>query len=104
MYKKYNYYKSVKKKTDMMFDELNFREHMESQDSLFIETNKQKFYNLMLNICNQVIYDDFYYLLSADDVLFIENFQIDKNFELIIDRLKDDIFKRIEIEMRDCDD
>lgn len=100
MNKSYSYYGSVKNKTDSMFYELNFEQYMTSKEIMLIDIYKQKFYNLILNLCNQLIYNS-YYTLTKDDLLFIEKFEIDKKFDYILEKLKEDVLKMINISKLD---
>lgn len=82
----YDYYKSVKEKTD----KLSLKIFKEDNEIL-----KAKLYNLVLNLCNQVIYD-FTYVLTKDDLFFIADYDINvhellNNFVVDIVKIKNQI-------------
>lgn len=64
---KYDYYKSVKEKSDKLALTI-----FKQNDEIL----KAKLYNLVLNLCNQVIYD-FTYVLTKEDLFFIADYNID---------------------------
>jgi uncharacterized protein YbcC (UPF0753/DUF2309 family) len=68
----YEYYKTVKEKTDKMYYDLlkkyNFR-------NINDDILKQKLFNLVINLCNQVVYDTTY-TFSQDDFDFIKDYNI----------------------------
>lgn len=64
---KYDYYKSVKEKSDKVALTI-----FKQNDEIL----KAKLYNLVLNLCNQVIYD-FTYVLTKEDLFFIADYNID---------------------------
>ena len=61
---KYDYYKSVKEKSDKLALTI-----FKQNDEIL----KAKLYNLVLNLCNQVIYD-FTYVLTKEDLFFIADY------------------------------
>ncbi len=76
----YDYYKSVKEKTDKISLKI-----FKKNDEIL----KSKLYNLVLNLCNQVIYD-FTYVLSSDDLFFIADNNI--NIYELLDLFVEDIY------------
>lgn len=77
----YDYYKAVKEKTD----KLSIKIFKEDNEIL-----KSKLYNLVLNLCNQVIYD-FTYILTKDDLFFIADYNI--NVHKLLNNFVEDIAK-----------
>lgn len=77
---KYDYYKSVKEKSDKLSFEI-----FGKNDEIF----KSKLYNLILNLCNQVIYD-FTYILTKEDLYFIADHNI--NIHKLLDNFVIDIY------------
>lgn len=80
----YDYYKSVKEKSDKIALEIFGKND---------EILKAKLYNLVLNLCNQVIYD-FTYVLTKDDLFFLADYNINvykllNNFVVDICKLKE---------------
>ena len=80
----YDYYKSVKEKSD----KLSIKIFGKNDEIL-----KARLYNLVLNLCNQVIYD-FTYVLTKDDLFFIADYNIDvykllDNFVVDISKIKE---------------
>lgn len=78
---KYDYYKAVKEKSDHLALEIFGKND---------EILKSKLYNLVLNLCNQVIYD-FVYVLTKDDLYFIVDNDI--NVHQLIENFVEDIVK-----------
>lgn len=77
----YDYYKSVKEKSDRISLKI-FRK----DDEIL----KSKLYNLVLNLCNQVVYD-FTYILTKEDLFFISDYNI--NIYELLDDFVEDIAK-----------
>ncbi len=93
---KYNYYQSVKIKSDQMYDEvIGYRVEKDSPLEAIL---KAKLYNLVLNICNQVV-NDYTYTFTNDDFDFIIEYNI--NLEDIIQRFRDDVIKEITLNPRE---
>lgn len=78
----YNYYKEVKIKSDMLALEYNIED----------EFDKSKFYNLILNLCNQIIYN-YTYVFTDADLFFIADYNI--NLTKVLAVFNDDILKQI---------
>ena len=78
----YNYYKVVQEKTNKISKEI-----FKDKNSPILE---QKLYNLILNICNQVIYD-YTYVFTKEDLFLIADFDI--NIYNVLEDFKDDIVK-----------
>lgn len=66
----YNYYESVKGKTEKLYYKY-FSKNDKYNEYIAIE----KLYNLILNICNQEIYDCVY-TFTKDDLYFIADYKI----------------------------
>lgn len=77
----YDYYKQVKIKSDKIALKYNITD----------EFNKSRFYNLILNLCNQVIYN-YTYIFTLDDLFFISDYDI--NLIDVLDKFLDDILKQ----------
>ncbi len=67
----YNYYESVKIKTEKLYYKYFCKNLGKYNDYVIIE----KLYNLVLNICNQEIYDCIY-TFTKDDLYFIADYNI----------------------------
>lgn len=78
----YNYYMEVSKKIKRISKEI-FKE----ENNQILE---QKLYNLVINICNQVIYNC-KYSFTKDDLYFIVDYDID--IHLVVEEFKEDIIK-----------
>ena len=78
----YNYYKEVKIKSDQIALDYNITD----------EFNKSRFYNLILNLCNQIVYN-YTYVLTTSDLYFIADYNI--NLIVVLDNFRDDIIKQI---------
>lgn len=78
----YNYYKEVKIKSDNLAIEYNITD----------EFNKSRFYNLILNLCNQIIYN-YTYVFTESDLYFIADYNI--NLVQVLDKFREDILKQI---------
>ncbi len=95
--RRYNYYKEIKNKTNEIYHKFNLVEYIKKDnngryDSLLETVVKEKLYNLILNICNQIIYD-YNYVFSKDDLYFIEKFEIDKIFDYIVEFIIEDVVR-----------
>lgn len=82
----YDYYKSVKEKSDKLAIKIFGKND---------EILKARLYNLVLNLCNQVIYD-FTYVLTKDDLFLIADYNINvykllDNFVIDICKIKEQI-------------
>lgn len=78
----YNYYKEVKIKSDVLASEYNIED----------EFDKSRFYNLILNLCNQIIYN-YTYVFTDADLFFIADYNI--NLMQVLAVFNDDILKQI---------
>ena len=78
----YNYYKEVKIKSDKIALDYNITD----------EFNKSRLYNLILNLCNQIVYN-YTYVLTTADLYFIADYNI--NLIVVLDNFRDDIIKQI---------
>ena len=83
---KYDYYSVIKEKTDKIAEKI-----YNSYDEIF----KAKLYNLVLNMCNQFVYD-YTYIFSKQDLYFIADYNI--NIHKLLDDFRLDILKMREIE------
>ena len=77
----YNYYEKVKIKSDKIALEYNITD----------EFNKSRLYNLILNLCNQIVYN-YTYVLTKADLFFIADYNI--NILVVLDNFRDDIIKQ----------
>ncbi len=77
----YNYYKEVKIKSDKIAIKYNITD----------EFNKSKLYNLILNLCNQIIYN-YTYIFTNSDLFFIADYNID--LINVLDEFREDILKQ----------
>lgn len=77
----YDYYKEVKIKSDKIALEYN----------IIDEFNKLRLYNLILNLCNQIVYN-YTYIFTTSDLYFIADYNI--NIMNVIDRFREDILKQ----------
>ena len=75
----YNYYKEVKIKSDKI---------------ALDEFNKSRLYNLILNLCNQIVYN-YTYVLTTADLYFIADYNI--NLIIVLDNFREDIIKQISL-------
>ena len=81
----YDYYESIRLKTDEFC-----KNKLYTNNKLEYIIKKEKLYNLMLNLCNQIVYD-YTYVFTIDDFDFIYDNDIDiKN---ILEIFVDDIIK-----------
>lgn len=78
----YSYYEEVKVKSDSLALEYNITD----------EFNKSRFYNLILNLCNQIIYN-YTYVFTESDLFFIADYNI--NLIQVLDKFNDDILRQI---------
>lgn len=78
----YNYYEEVKIKSDKIALEYNITD----------EFNKSRLYNLILNLCNQIVYN-YTYVLTTSDLYFIADYNI--NLITVLDKFREDIIKQI---------
>ena len=77
----YNYYEEVKIKSDKIALEYNITD----------EFNKSRLYNLILNLCNQIVYN-YTYVLTKADLFFIADYNI--NILVVLDNFRDDKKKK----------
>lgn len=82
-----NYHTKLKEVSQEIFIKYNLIKYAnynnENEKELLKEIYLNKFYNILLNIVNQEIYDNIYEM-TAEDIDFIINFQIDKILSEII--------------------
>lgn len=83
----YDYYSVVKEKSDRIAEKV-----YNNYDEIF----KARLYNLILNICNQFVYD-YKYVFSKRDLYFIADNNI--NIHQILEEFKEDILKMREREV-----
>ena len=75
----YDYYSTIKYKCDKI---------SEKRYKNYNEIFKARLYNLVLNMCNQFVYD-YTYVFSKSDLYFIADYNI--NIHELLDEFKDDI-------------
>ena len=78
----YDYYKEVYNKVKKISIEIFGKDYN--------EILVQKLYNLVINICNQVIYE-YNYVFTKEDLYFIADYNI--NIHLVLENFKEDIMK-----------
>lgn len=74
----FNYYSQVKIKSDKIAEQYN----------LIDEFSKSRFYNLVLNLCNQIIYN-YTYVFTESDLYFIADNNI--NILSVLDKFNEEI-------------
>ncbi|MEG0873255.1 MAG: hypothetical protein RSE00_03460 [Clostridia bacterium] len=100
---KFDYYNIVKKKSDELYYKYNLSRFIGIYNKDFNtgiideDMAKELFYNLNLNICNQVVYE-YNYEYTKDDLFFISDFQIDKIFKDIVSTFLSVVIRMKEIE------
>ncbi len=77
---KYDYYKAVKDKTDKLSLKIFGKDNN--------EILKFRLYNLVINLCNQVIYN-YNYVISKDELYLIADYNI--NIDDLLKDFKEDI-------------
>lgn len=80
----YDYYRSIKDKTEKIA-----KEEYNITDEILIS----KLYNLVLNLCNQMVYD-YVYVFTNDDLYFVAEYNINihkllNNFIIDIKKMQD---------------
>lgn len=80
----YDYYRSIKDKTEKIA-----KEEYNITDEILIS----KLYNLVLNLCNQMVYD-YVYVFTKDDLYFVAEYNINihkllNNFIIDIKKMQD---------------
>jgi len=78
---RYDYYSVIKEKTDKIAVKI-----YKINDEIF----KSRLYNLVLNMCNQFIFD-YTYVFTTRDLYFIADYNI--NVNSILEEFKEDIVK-----------
>lgn len=78
---KYDYYSAIKEKSDSIAETI-----YNNKDEIF----KARLYNLVLNMCNQFVYD-YTYIFSKKDLYFIADYNI--NIHELLNQFKIDIKK-----------
>jgi len=87
----YDYYSSVKKKSD----KIAYKKY-KIDDEIF----KARLYNLVLNMCNQFVYD-YTYVFSKEDLYFVTDYNI--NIHELLNEFKSDIIKMKKIAQKEKD-
>ena len=77
--KNYDYYSAIKDKCDKISEKI-----YKNYNEIF----KSRLYNLVLNICNQFVYD-YTYIFSKSDLYFIADYNI--NIHELLNEFKEDI-------------
>ncbi|MDD3303352.1 MAG: hypothetical protein PHP54_00320 [Clostridia bacterium] len=92
----FNYYRNVEIVSNKNFEKYNLSRYIkkcEKKDSKKLEcVYKQKLYNLILNICNQYVYD-YDYLLKRDEINFMYDFNLQNVIRSCISDLEKDIMR-----------
>ena len=78
--KAYDYYRVVKEKTDKLSNKI-----FKNDNNEFL---KLRLYNLVINLCNQVIYD-YNYKITKDELYLIADYNI--NLDDLLNNFKEDI-------------
>lgn len=89
-----NIYKIIEDKSNYLFDKYNLSRCITDIDNKLNieEIIRQKFYELNLNICTQVIYD-YKYIFTREDLEFIEKFDLYSAIREIIQITAEDLRK-----------
>ena len=89
-----NIYTIIQEKSNYLFDKYDLSKYIVDKDnkSNIEKIVRQTFYELNLNICNQVIYD-YTYNFTKEDIEFIEKFDLYKAIQEIIQITTDDLRK-----------
>lgn len=89
-----NIYTIIQEKSNYLFDKYDLSKYIVDKDnkSNIEKIVRQTFYELNLNICNQVIYD-YTYNFTKEDIEFIEKFDLYKAIQEIIHITTDDLRK-----------
>lgn len=77
----YNYYTEVKIKSDKIANYYKIKD----------EFSKAMLYNLILNLCNQIVYN-YTYIFTPSDLFFIAQYNI--NIMYVLDKFMEDILKQ----------
>ncbi len=92
----FNYYSNVLKVTNNNFEKYNLSRYIKEQynknNTRLEEIYKQKLYNLVLNICNQYIYN-YEYILKKDEIKFFYEFNLQMVIKNCIKDLEEDILR-----------
>lgn len=94
MKKEKNIYRIIQEKSNYLFDKYNLSRVITDKDnkSNIEKIIRQRFYELNLNICNQVIYD-YTYNFTKEDLEFIEKFDLYNAIKEIIQLTSKDLRK-----------
>lgn len=89
-----NIYAIIEQKSNYLFDKYNLSRFITNKDnkSSMEKILRQTFYELNLNICNQVIYD-YTYNFTKEDLEFIEKFDLYNAIKEIIQITSKDLRK-----------
>lgn len=89
-----NIYTIIQEKSNYLFDKYDLSKYIVDKDnkSNIEKIVRQTFYELNLNICNQVIYD-YTYKFTKEDIEFIEKFDLYKAIQEIIQITTEDLRK-----------
>lgn len=89
-----NYYSNVYKVTNNNFEKYNLSRYIKKYEKDYSERleniYKQKLYNLVLNICNQYVYN-YDYVLKEDEIDFFYEFNLEEVIKSCIKELETDI-------------
>mgnify|MGYP005758750653 CR=1 FL=1 len=92
----FNYYSNVLKVTNDNFEKYNLSRYIKIFDNGYNKRlekiYKQKLYNLVLNICNQYIYN-YEYILKKDEIKFFYEFNLQMVVRNCIRELEEDILR-----------
>lgn len=92
----FNYYSNVLKVTNDNLEKYNLSRYIKIFDNGYNKRlekiYKQKLYNLVLNICNQYIYN-YEYILKKDEIKFFYEFNLQMVVRNCIRELEEDILR-----------
>lgn len=95
-YVEFNYYSNVRRVTNNNFEKYNLsrfiKKYEKDYDERLEDVYKQKLYDLILNICNQYVYN-YDYILKEDEINFFYEFNLQEVIRSCIKDLEKDILR-----------